>query len=112
MQRDRDAEVGADVIDRYEIDSDAVLNSEREVIIFDNRGTGQSSGTPAAAMEGLAEGVLEFVDALGLTTVDLLGWSLGDFVAEIATLLRPNARGHRGPARGRDLLVWPVGPPN
>jgi pimeloyl-ACP methyl ester carboxylesterase len=67
-----------------------VLSSERDVIVFDNRGTGRSSGTAPATAQGLAEGLLEFVDALGLTRVDLLGWSLGGYVVQAATLLRPS----------------------
>ena len=66
-----------------------VLSSERDVIVFDNRGTGRSSGTAPATIDGLAEGLLEFVDALGLTQVDLLGWSMGGFVVQTAALARP-----------------------
>src|SRR5262245_44593306 len=65
------------------------LSLERDVIIFDNRGTGRSSGIPPATVGGLANGLLEFVDALGLRQVDLLGWSMGGFVVQVATLLRP-----------------------
>jgi pimeloyl-ACP methyl ester carboxylesterase len=66
-----------------------VLSAERDVIVFDNRGTGRSSGRPPATIRGLAEGLLEFVDVLGLTQVDLLGWALGGYVVQTATLLRP-----------------------
>lgn len=54
-----------------------VLASERDVIVFDNRGTGRSSGTAPDTIDGLADGLLEFIDALGLSQVDLLGWSMG-----------------------------------
>ncbi len=66
-----------------------VLASERHVIVFDNRGTGRSSGTTPNTFDGLAEGLLEFIDALGLSQVDLLGWSIGGYVVQVATLLRP-----------------------
>ncbi len=66
-----------------------VLSSERDVIVFDNGGTGRSSGTAPTTIEGLAQGLLEFVDALGLSQVDLLGWSMGGYVVQAATLLRP-----------------------
>ena len=66
-----------------------LLSSERDVIVFDNRGTGRSSGTPPASVDGLAEGLLEFVDAIGLTKLDLLGWSMGGFVVQTAALARP-----------------------
>lgn len=79
-----------------------VLASERDVIIFDNRGTGRSSGTAPDTIQGLAEGMHEFLDALGLHRVDLLGWSLGGFVVQVATLLRPD--------RVRRLIVAGSGP--
>ncbi len=66
-----------------------VLASERNVIVFDNRGTGRSSGTAPTTIDGLAQGLLEFIDALGLTEVDLLGWSMGGYVVQAATLKRP-----------------------
>ncbi len=66
-----------------------VLSSERDVIVFDNAGTGRSSGTAPTTIDGLAEGLLEFVDALGLRQVDLLGWSMGGYVVQAATLKRP-----------------------
>jgi pimeloyl-ACP methyl ester carboxylesterase len=66
-----------------------VLGSERDVIVFDNVGTGRSTGKGPTTVEGLAEGLLEFTDALGLRQVDLLGWSLGGTVVQAATLLRP-----------------------
>lgn len=66
-----------------------VLGSQRDVIMFDNRGTAASSGAPPDTIEGLAEGLLEFLGALGLTQVDLLGWSMGGYVVQVATLKRP-----------------------
>lgn len=66
-----------------------VLSSERDVIMFDNRGTGRSSGTAPTTIEGLAQGLLDFVDALDLSQVDLIGWSMGGYVVQVASLLRP-----------------------
>src|SRR5260221_4114674 len=79
-----------------------VLASERDVIVFDNRGTGRSSGTGPTTIDGLAQGLLEFIDPLGLTQVDLLGWSMGGYVAQAATLKRP--------ALVRRLLVSGIAP--
>jgi pimeloyl-ACP methyl ester carboxylesterase len=78
------------------------LAAERDVVVFDNLGTGRSSGTAPATVQGLADGLLEFVDALGLTRVDLLGWSLGGYVVQAATLRRP--------ALVRRLVVAASGP--
>ena len=66
-----------------------VLGSQRDVIVFDNRGTAASSGAPPDTIQGLAEGLLQFTDALGLTRVDLLGWSMGGYVVQLAALNRP-----------------------
>ena len=66
-----------------------LLGSQQDVIVFDNRGTAASAGAPPDTIEGLAEGLLEFAGALGLTQVDLLGWSMGGYVVQAAALNRP-----------------------
>jgi pimeloyl-ACP methyl ester carboxylesterase len=66
-----------------------VLAAERDVIIFDNRGLGRSSGTPATSVDGLVDGVIDFLDALGLGQVDLLGWSLGGYISQGVALKTP-----------------------
>ncbi len=58
------------------------LAADHDVIVFDNVGIGYSSGEPRDSIDGFAEGAIEFIDALGLPTVDLLGWSLGGIVAQ------------------------------
>jgi pimeloyl-ACP methyl ester carboxylesterase len=89
-----------------------VLSSERDLILFDNRGTGRSSGMAPATIEGLAQGLLDFVDALDLSQVDLLGWSLGGYVVQVASLLRPTLVRRlivagSGPGRMPDLPASP-----
>ena len=63
-----------------------LLAAEREVIVFDNLGTAASTGTPPATFQGLADGAVQFVEALGLSEVDVLGWSMGGYAAQIAAL--------------------------
>lgn len=65
------------------------LASARDVIIFDNVGHSRTSGTAPTTMDALASGLIEFVDALGLDQIDLLGWSLGGIVVQAVTLQRP-----------------------
>ncbi|GAB7071172.1 alpha/beta hydrolase [Mycobacterium hodleri] len=65
------------------------LAAEREVIVFDNRGTSLSSGTAPTTVDGLAEGGIAFIRALGLERVDVLGWSLGGIVAQGITFGAP-----------------------
>jgi pimeloyl-ACP methyl ester carboxylesterase len=59
------------------------------VILFDNAGIGYSTGDPHDSAEGIAGGAIEFIEVLGLTRVDLLGWSLGGIVAQHVALRRP-----------------------
>lgn len=66
------------------------LAAERDVIVFDNVGTGYTTGAPADSVEGLADGTVEFIEALGLTQVDLLGWTLGGTVAQHIARTRPD----------------------
>jgi pimeloyl-ACP methyl ester carboxylesterase len=65
------------------------LAVDREVILVDNRGVGASSGTVPDNVDDMARDVLRFVDALGLRQVDLLGFSLGGYVAQEVALVRP-----------------------
>lgn len=58
------------------------LAAGREVIIFDNAGIGASSGPPPDSIEAMADHVGAFVRALGLSEIDLLGISIGGFVAQ------------------------------
>jgi pimeloyl-ACP methyl ester carboxylesterase len=66
-----------------------LLAADHDVIIFDNIGVGYTTGEPADSVEGFADGAIEFLAALGLTEVDLLGWSLGGIVAQHVALRRP-----------------------
>lgn len=66
------------------------LAADHDVIIFDNVGIGYSTGKPRDSVEGYADGAIEFIEALGFSQVDLLGWSLGGVVAQYVTLRRPD----------------------
>lgn len=66
------------------------LSIDRDVILFDNVGIGYTGGEPRDTSEGFADGAIEFIDALGLEEVDLLGWSLGGIVAQHVALRRPD----------------------
>ena len=65
------------------------MATDRGVILFDNRGVGRSTGTVPDNVEEMARDALRFVDALGLRQVDLLGFSLGCYVAHEVALVRP-----------------------
>lgn len=63
---------------------------EHPVILFDNTGVGGSSGETPATVREMALDAAAFIDALGLQQVDLLGFSLGGFVAQILAAEHPN----------------------
>jgi pimeloyl-ACP methyl ester carboxylesterase len=61
----------------------------RRVITFDNAGVGGSAGVTPDTIEQMARDAIAFVTALGLGQVDLLGFSIGSFVAQEIALRRP-----------------------
>ncbi len=65
------------------------IAEQREVILFDNAGVGGSSGTVPHTVTPMAYDALAFIDALGLEQIDILGYSMGGFVAQELTLIRP-----------------------
>jgi pimeloyl-ACP methyl ester carboxylesterase len=62
---------------------------DREVILLANRGVGASTGVVPDNVEDMGRDVLRFVDALGLRQIDVLGFSLGGYVAQEVALVRP-----------------------
>jgi pimeloyl-ACP methyl ester carboxylesterase len=55
---------------------------DREVILFNNAGVSSSSGEVPTSIEGMAANASAFMGALGLSKVDVLGFSIGGFVAQ------------------------------
>ena len=65
------------------------LSAEREIIIFDNRGIAGSEGEPLHTIEEISRDAISFIEAIGLTKVDLFGFSMGSFAAQQVALDRP-----------------------
>ncbi|MEV5533822.1 alpha/beta fold hydrolase [Streptomyces prunicolor] len=65
------------------------LASGRRVIAFDNAGVGGSTGTTPHTVEGMAHDAVAFIAAMDFDQVDVLGFSLGSFVAQRIALTRP-----------------------
>src|SRR5882724_11892948 len=57
------------------------LASGREVILFDNAGLGRSTGEVPHTVAEMAGHAMAFLDGLGITRCDVLGYSLGGMVA-------------------------------
>jgi pimeloyl-ACP methyl ester carboxylesterase len=67
------------------------LAKDRPVILFNNAGVASSGGEAADTVSGMARHVIALLNALGLKKVDLLGFSLGGFVAQQVVLERPDS---------------------
>ena len=65
------------------------LASARRVVAFDNAGVGGSAGTTPDTIEQMARDAIAFLAAMGFGQVDLLGFSIGSFVAQQIALTRP-----------------------
>ena len=59
------------------------------VITFDNAGVGGSTGTTADTIGQMARDAIAFLTALDVSQADLLGFSIGSFVAQQIGLTRP-----------------------
>ena len=65
------------------------LARDREVILFDNAGVSSSTGDVPKTFEEMGANALAFTRALDLKEVDVLGFSIGGFVAQEITLQAP-----------------------
>ena len=84
------------------------IAAKHRVITFDNRGVGASSGKTPNSVEAMARDAVAFIKALGLAQVDLLGFSMGGFVAQVIAqqepqLVRKVILAGTGPAGGRGI---------
>lgn len=78
------------------------LAAKYRVIAFDNRGVGASGGQTPATVAAMARDAIAFIRAMGFDLVDLLGFSLGGFVAQEIALTEP--------ALVRRLILTGTGP--
>ncbi|EXJ77544.1 hypothetical protein A1O3_09771 [Capronia epimyces CBS 606.96] len=65
------------------------LAKSRPIILFDNAGVGRSSGEVPETMQGWADNLIAFVNALGLKKIDLLGFSMGGYAVQMVALTAP-----------------------
>ena len=66
------------------------LAENRRVVTFDNTGVGGTTGRTPHTIAEMAYDAIEFLDTLEIDQVDLLGFSIGSFVAQEVTLMRPD----------------------
>jgi pimeloyl-ACP methyl ester carboxylesterase len=67
---------------------DALAENHR-VVAFDNVGVGGSGGVTPSTVAEMARDAITFLDAMDFDQVDILGYSLGSFVAQEIALIRP-----------------------
>jgi pimeloyl-ACP methyl ester carboxylesterase len=84
------------------------LAVKHRVLAFDNRGIGASGGSTAHSVAAMARDAVEFIRALGLDHVDLVGFSLGGFIAQVIAqqqprLVRKMVLAGTGPAGGEGI---------
>ena len=63
--------------------------ASRPVILFDNAGVAGSSGETPDTMEAMADNAANLVNALGVSMVDVLGHSIGGYIAQTLALRHP-----------------------
>jgi pimeloyl-ACP methyl ester carboxylesterase len=68
---------------------DALAAPGRRVIAFDNAGVGGSTSTTPGTIGQMARDAIAFLTALDISQADLLGFSIGSFVAQEIALTRP-----------------------
>src|SRR6476661_8046936 len=62
----------------------------RRVVTFDNTGVGATTGVTPNTIEQMAHDAIAFVEAMSFGRIDLLGFSIGSFVAQEMALIRPD----------------------
>lgn len=65
------------------------LAEGREVILINGRGIASSSGTPRNRIEDMADDLARVVRAMGVAQADVVGFSLGGYVAQDVALRHP-----------------------
>jgi pimeloyl-ACP methyl ester carboxylesterase len=94
------------------------LASQHHVIALDYRGIGLSTGSAPVTIGEMTQDTIAVIGALGFKTIDLMGFSLGGFVAQDLTLKAPDLVRKliltgTGPAGGAGIakvgaVSWPL----
>jgi pimeloyl-ACP methyl ester carboxylesterase len=66
------------------------LAADRRVIAFDNVGVGATTGSTPSTIEAMAHDAISFLEAMDFQQIDLLGFSIGSFIAQEIALIRPD----------------------
>lgn len=93
------------------------LATRHRIIALDYRGFGRSGGSAPVTVQAMADDAIAVIRALGFDVIDLMGFSLGGFVAQDLTLKAPGLvrkliLAGTGPAGGQGIdrigtVSWP-----
>jgi pimeloyl-ACP methyl ester carboxylesterase len=106
------------VLDNFDPRIVDALANQRHVITVDYRGIGSSGGLAPLTVHDMALDIIAFIRAMGFEQVDLMGFSLGGFVAQDLALTAPGMvrrliLAGTGPAGGAGIarvgaMSWPL----
>ncbi|WP_295721710.1 alpha/beta hydrolase [Mucilaginibacter sp.] len=65
------------------------LSQDRDLIIFNNKGVAGSEGVPPGTIAEIAKDARDFIAALGLKKIDILGFSMGSYIAQQVAIDQP-----------------------
>lgn len=65
------------------------IAKQHQIIAFDNRGVGATEGKTPLTISEMAKDARAFIHALGYDTVDIIGFSMGAFIAQEILLQEP-----------------------
>lgn len=77
-------------MDNWDPDVVNAIAINHPVVLFNNRGVGSSKGTTPDNVAAMAQDAVDFIHALGYNKVNLLGFSLGGFIAQWIAVHFPN----------------------
>ncbi len=66
------------------------IAAKRQIIVFDYRGVGASTGKQGESIADMAKDGIAFIHALGYNQVDILAFSMGGFITQEILLVEPN----------------------
>jgi pimeloyl-ACP methyl ester carboxylesterase len=106
------------VLDNFDPSIIDGLAAKHRIIAIDYKGIGGSSGIAPVTVDEMTSDTIAFIQAMGFGTVDLLGFSLGGFVAQDLALKAPGLvrriiLAGTGPAGGKGIqnvgsVSWPL----
>ena len=81
----------SDIMDAWDLSFLTSLSSNHTVIVFDNRGLGNTTmGSKPYTSQQLANDASGMLDALKIPKADIMGYSLGSFITQQFTIMYPD----------------------